>query len=183
MRHSNIFAFQWFVPELDAMLMAPGLYDRVWEAKKKKKKKKKKEWQTDAVWLSKAKNFAFFIRNLCMEYIFLPFQNTVNKTVRRNFGIDFFRSIISKPTELNGDFIRFFYCGSKIVSFHPAKGRLVHVVFIILSASTEMCSANWYRWPFFYCCSVWCFQLSRLSPPYAIAKSTEALIFPSIYLN
>ena len=44
-----------------------------------------------------------------MEYIFLPFQNTVNKIVRRNFGIDFFRSIISKPTELNGDFIRFFF--------------------------------------------------------------------------
>ena len=78
----------------------------------------------------------------------------------------FFRTIISKPTEVNGDFIRFFLLSvacSKIVSFHPAKGRPVHAVFIILSASTKTCSANWYRWPYFYCCSFWCFQLSRLS--------------------
>ena len=126
----------------------------------------------------------FSFETFCMEYIFVPLQNTVNKIqLEENFGIDFFVQLSVNLTEFNGDFIRFFFtqCGSKIVSFHPAKGRPVHAVFIILSASTKTCSANWYRWPYFYCCSFWCFSLADF-PPYAIATSTDALIFPSIYI-
>ena len=73
----------------------------------------------------------------------------------------------------------FFCCGSTIVSFHTAKGRPVHAVFIIFSASTEMCSASWYRWSFFTVVVFGVFSFnSRLSGRwYAIAKSTVALIF------
>ena len=123
------------------------LYDRVWEAKKKKKK----EWLTDAVWL-------------CAFSVWEDISKAKN-TVGRNFGIDFFVQLsvnLRNSTVTSYDFF-FTQCGSKIVSFHPAKGRPVHAVFIILSASTKTCSANWYRWPYFYCCSFWCFQLSRLS--------------------
>ena len=91
--------------------------------------------------------FRFFHSKSFVSNIFCTStKHILQDTVRRNFVIDFFRTFINKPTELNRDSIRFFfYCGSKIVSFHPAKGRPVHAVFIILSASTEMCSASWYR--------------------------------------
>ena len=97
-------------------------------------------------------NFAFFfIRNLLYRIYFRTFTKHI---VRRNFGIGYFRTIISKPTEINRDSIRFLLLWQQNCVFpSPAKGRPVHAVVIILSESTEMCFASWYRWPFFYCCT------------------------------
>ena len=107
----------------------------------------------------------FFIRNLLYKIYFRTFTKHI---VRRNFGIGYFRTIISKPTEISRDSIRFLLLWQQNCVFpSPTKGRPVHAVFIILSESTEMCSDSWYRCPFFYCCT-WSFLVfsalsSRLS--------------------
>ena len=126
----------------------------------------------------------FSFETFCIEYIFVLLQNTLILTRyswKKFWHWLFFHTVwlsvnLRKSTVTPYDF---FCCGSTIVSLHTAKGRPVHAVFIIFSASTEMCSASWYRWSFFTVVVFGVFSFnSRLSGRwYAIAKSTVALIF------
>ena len=103
----------------------------------------------------------FFIRNLLYRIYFRTFTKHI---VRRKFGIGYFRTIISKPTEINCDSIQFLLPWQQNCVFpSPANGRPLHSVFLILSESTEMCSASWYRWPFFYCSTCSFLVFSALS--------------------
>ena len=72
------------------------------------------------------------------------------------------------------------------MSFHPAKGRPVHADFIILSACVLECSKCAPQTgtvdPTFTVVVFGVFSLADF-PSYAIAKSTEALLFRSIHLN
>ena len=99
----------------------------------------------------------------------------------------FFRTIISKPTELNGDFIRFFF---------TVAAKLYLSILITKGSNLDlyMQSSSFYRRqqkrapqtgtvdPTFTVIVFGAFSLADF-PPYAMAKSTEALIFPSIYLK
>ena len=103
----------------------------------------------------------FFIRNLLYRIYFRTFTKHI---VIRNFGIGYFHTIISKPTEINCDSIQFLLPWQQNCVFpSPANGRPLHAVFLIFLESTEMCSASWYRWPFFYCCTCSFLVFSALS--------------------
>ena len=118
------------------------------------------------------RKISLFSFETSIQYIFVPLQNTVNKIQsEETLALIFFfvQLLVSVYLRNSTVALDFFNCGSKVVFFHPAKGRPLHAVFIILSASTEMCSANWYCWPYFYCCSFWCFQPLANFRPYAIA--------------
>ena len=95
----------------------------------------------------------------------------------------FFRTIISKPTEFNGDFIRFFFtqCGSKIVSFHLPKVDLYMQSSSFFRRLPKRAQQTGTVDPTFTVVVFGVFSLADF-PPYAIATSTDALIFPSIYI-
>ena len=58
----------------------------------------------------------FFIRNLCMEYIIVPFQNTVNKIQwEETLALIFFVQLSVNLRNSTVTSFDFFYCGSKIV--------------------------------------------------------------------
>ena len=133
---------------------------------------------------NKAKNFAFFsFETSCIEFIFVPLQNKFNKIqFEEILALTYFRTIISKPTELNRDSIRFFTVAAKLcLSILPKVDLYMQSLFFfwrLVKCAPQAGTVD----PTFTVVDFGVFSLADF-PVYAIAKSKEALTFPSIYLN